>query len=260
MADGNIHIGTSGWHYPHWVGPFYPEGTRPEDFLGFYARRFGSVEINSAFYRLPDRATFARWRDGTPRGFLFACKASRYITHMKKLKDPAQSTTRFFDAAAALGDKLGPILFQLPPRWRADTARLARFLEALPGGFRYAFEFRDPSWFTPPVRKLLAAHGAALCIYDLDRRRSPVAVTADFVYLRLHGPDGPYRGKYDGRTLFGWTRRVIAWRKSGLDVFCYFDNDEKGYAPADALQLARMVAKHGRHPKVSEDLTTSASI
>lgn len=245
MADGKIHIGTSGWHYAHWVGPFYPPGTRPADFLGLYAGRFGTVEINNAFYRLPEPATFARWRDATPRGFLFACKASRFITHMKKLRDPARSTARFFAAAAVLGDKLGPILFQLPPRWHADADRLAQFLEALPQGFRFAFEFRDRSWFAPGIRKLLAAHGAAQCIYDLDRRRSPVAVTADFVYLRLHGPDGPYRGTYDGRTLFGWTRRILAWRSAGLDVFCYFDNDENGYAAADALTLARLVARHG---------------
>ena len=122
------------------MGPFYPAGTRPADFLGLYARRFGTVEINSAFYRLPAPATFAGWRDATPPGFLFACKASRYITHMKKLKDPKESTRRFLDAAAALGDKLGPILFQLPPRWRADRNRLARFLEALPEGFRFAFD------------------------------------------------------------------------------------------------------------------------
>lgn len=245
MADGKIHIGTSGWHYPHWIGPFYPQSMRPNEFLGFYARQFGSVEINNAFYRLPDRATFAKWRDGTPTGFRFACKASRYITHMKKLKDPAQSTTRFFDAVATLGEKLGPILFQLPPHWHADPERLAQFLGALPIGFRFAFEFRDQSWFTSRVCDLLAAHGAAFCIYDLDRHRSPITVTADFVYLRLHGPDGPYRGKYDGRTLFGWTRRVLAWRTAGYDVYCYFDNDEKGYAAEDARKLARMVAKHG---------------
>jgi uncharacterized protein YecE (DUF72 family) len=245
VAGGKIHIGTSGWHYAHWVGPFYPEGTEPHAFLAYYARGLHSVEINSTFYRLPEPATLAEWRDITPDGFVFACKASRYITHMKKLKDPARTIRRFLAAVATLGGKLGPILFQLPPRWRVDVERLARFLAALPEQFRFAFEFRDESWFTPEVCDLLARHGAAFAAYDLDGRRSPVRVTAGFVYVRLHGPDGPYRGQYDGRTLAGWARHITAWREAGLDVFCYFDNDEAGYAPQDAMRLAGMVASGG---------------
>ncbi|HUC18261.1 MAG TPA: DUF72 domain-containing protein [Acetobacteraceae bacterium] len=236
---GEILVGTSGWHYRHWVGPFYPAGTDSNRLLAFYAQEFRSVEINNSFYRLPDRETLIAWREATPDGFVFACKASRIITHMKKPKDTEEPTRRFLDAAGALGDKLGPILFQLPPHWHANAERLAQFLALLPQGFRVAFEFRDESWFAAPIFRLLERHGAACCAYDLDGRRSPVQMTADFAYVRLHAPDGPYRGCYDGRALGGWARRLRAWQRSGLDAYCYFDNDEAGYAATNALVLSK---------------------
>jgi uncharacterized protein YecE (DUF72 family) len=242
MAAGEIYIGTSGWHYAHWSGPFYPESMKADAYLSFYASKFRSVEINNTFYHLPEPKTLAQWRDITPPGFLFACKASRYITHMKKLKDPGQTVCRFFDVIATLGPKLGPILFQLPPHWHLDSERLRLFLAALPGGLRFAFEFRDESWFAPQVFELLEQRGAAFCAYDFNGRQSPVRVTASFVYVRLHGPDGPYRGQYSGRTLAGWAKRFLAWQKSGLDIYCYFDNDEAAYAAQDAMRLAGMVA------------------
>ncbi len=236
-----ILIGTSGWHYRHWVGPFYPDDMRPAEFLPHYARFFATTEINSTFYRLPTTPTLASWRDATPPGFVFACKASRYITHMKKLRDPEPSAKRFFQTIEALGDKLGPILFQLPPRWRADADRLAAFLAALPSGGRYVFELRDESWSTPAIYKLLERRNVALCIYELDRRRSPIEITADFIYLRLHGPGGPYQGSYDDRALADWAARLLTWRKAGLDVYAYFDNDEKAHAVGDARRLCARV-------------------
>jgi len=237
-----LYIGTSGWHYGHWVGPFYREDAKPAEFLSFYAARFAAVEINNTFYRLPARETLARWRDETPAGFVFACKASRYITHMKKLGDPRRSVRRFFAAVDVLGGKLGPVLFQLPPRWHADAALLDASLAALPADHRYAFEFRDPTWFAPEILQILTRHGAAFCIYDLGGRRSPAEVTANFAYVRLHGPADPYRGSYDGRTLAGWARRFRRWRAGGRDVYCFFDNDEQGFAARDALRLQGMVA------------------
>ncbi len=241
MASGRIHVGTSGWHYEHWVGPFYPEGMPSAEFLTYYARHFRSVELNSTFYHLPKPATLAGWYERTPADFVFTCKASRYITHMKKLKDPEASIVRFFDVIAVLRSKLGAVVFQLPPRWRVDVPRLRTFLAALPNGYRYAFEFRDESWFGDETYDALARHNAAFCIYDLARRLSPLQVTANFVYVRLHGPDGPYCGQYDRRTLRGWARRCRAWATQGRDVFFYFDNDEAGYAASDALSLFQML-------------------
>ncbi len=238
---GTAYIGTSGWHYRHWAGRFYPDDAATEDFLAFYARHFRTVEINNTFYRLPSVDVLSAWRAATPANFIFACKASRYITHLKKLKDAPQSTQRFFSAVQALGSKLGPVLFQLPPRWRVNVDRLRRFLEVLPKAHRYAFEFRDQSWLCDEIFQVLRQHNAALCLYDLDYRQSPILLTADFTYVRLHGPDGAYRGCYGEKNLNQWAQRIRAWRKDGLDVYCYFDNDEAGYATQNAAQLICLI-------------------
>lgn len=243
MGRGTIHIGTSGWHYASWVGPFYPGDTRPGDFLAVYARTFRTVEVNNTFYQLPDRASFVAWREVTPRGFLFACKASRYLTHMKKLAGPRAAVRRFYRRVETLGSGLGPVLFQLPPHWGADPARLGEFLRLLPWRRRAVFEFRDRSWFAPAVYEVLARHGAACCVYDLGGWRSPIVATADFMYVRLHGPAAPYAGRYDGRTLAAWARRARAWAREGRDVYCYFDNDQEGHAPRDAQRLMDQVRR-----------------
>jgi uncharacterized protein YecE (DUF72 family) len=241
MTKGRIRIGTSGWNYHHWLGAFYPKGTRQQHLLAAYADRFDSVEINRTFYKLPAAKAVAAWREQSPADFLFAAKASRYLTHMKKLKDPEEPVARLLGCVEALGEKLGPLLFQLPPRWRANPDRLERFLEQLPGGHRYAFELRDPTWHADRVLELLSNRDAAFCIFDLAGERSPIEVTAGFIYIRLHGPGAAYQGSYDGRTLSGWARRILGWSEAGKDVYCYFDNDEKAYAPHDALRLKEMV-------------------
>lgn len=236
-----VHIGTSGWHYKHWKGPFYPEDMSTDEFLGHYVREFDTVEINNSFYRLPGKETFAGWSEAVPKGFVFAVKGSRYITHMKKLKDPIEPVAALMDAASGLGTKLGPVLFQLPPRWRVNTERLESFLRTLPEGHRFAFEFRDHSWYDDRVYDLLNRYGAAFCIYDLSGELSPKVVTADFVYVRLHGPDGAYRGSYGEGALGSWAGDIVEWSRSGREVFCYFDNDEAGYAAANAARLRDMV-------------------
>lgn len=241
MNFTNIHIGASGWHYGHWQGPFYPAGLKPQGFLAFYCQKFHTVEINNSFYKLPEEATLQTWKKTAPPGFIFAVKASRFITHMKKLKDPEQSVAKFFDRITALGDKLGPILFQLPPRWSFNLERLEKFLAALPKQFRYTFEFRDPSWINERTYRALADHGAAFCIFEIAGYLSPQEVTADFVYIRLHGPGGAYQGSYDKRTLAGWARQIRTWTGQGKEVFCYFDNDEAGYAVQNAWQLQEML-------------------
>lgn len=241
MNIGRIHIGTSGWHYPNWVGPFYPSGMATEEFLPFYARHLNTVEINNTFYHLPALHTLREWERETPDNFLFTCKGSRFITHMKKLKDPEHSIPRFFETISVLHNKLGPILFQLPPHWRMNVSRLEEFLNALPTPFRYAFEFREESWFAQPVYDLLTKYNTALCLYHLAGRWSPEIVTTDFVYIRLHGPGEAYQGKYRAPTLRLWADKCHTSAKSGKDVYCYFDNDQNGYAPINALALQNNV-------------------
>lgn len=239
----NIYIGTSGWAYPHWQGPFYPAGRKKKDFLAYYVDHFRTVEINNSFYKLPSAETLSRWKETAPSGFIFALKASRYITHMKKLKDPGDTLPRLLEAAKALGDKLGPILFQFPPRWHLNMDRFMDFLDALPTDFRYAFEFRDPDWQVPSVYEALREMGAAFCIFELSGFLTPKEITADFVYIRLHGPDGAYRGEYDTSTLAGWAGAMTHWAGEGREVFCFFDNDEAGYAVQNALRLRKMLNK-----------------
>ena len=239
----HLHIGTSGWSYDHWEGPFYPEGLAAGKRLAHYAGRFSSVEINTSFYHLPAAATVDQWRGTVPAGFVFSAKASRYITHMKKLKDPHETVPPFLQTVDRLGDRLGPVLFQLPPRWNADPARLEAFLDSLDRRRRYVFEFRDPSWFDRPVRRLLEKYDAAFCIYDLGGQVSPKYVTTDFVYVRLHGPATAYQGSYDNRTLAGWAGAFSTWIRQGRAVYCYFDNDQQGHAVLDALRLKHMLEK-----------------
>jgi uncharacterized protein YecE (DUF72 family) len=239
---GSIRIGTSGWHYAHWKGPFYPEAIRTGDMLTFYMDRFDTVEINNSFYHLPEKKTLEGWRETVPEDFLFAVKASRFITHMKKLKDPRESTGKFFQRMKALGKKLGPMLFQLPPRWKFNSERLEAFLDVLPEGHRYAMEFRDTTWFDGQAYDLLARHDVAFCMYELAGLRSPKEVTADFVYIRLHGPTGKkYEGSYSTRRLAGWAGAICAWARQGKDIYCYFDNDQAGYAAKDASRLRMML-------------------
>ena len=236
-----IQVGCSGWHYKHWRGVYYPAGTPQADYLPHYLRDFKTVEINNSFYRLPPPETFAAWYQAVPADFLFAVKASRYITHLKKLKDPQESLFRFLENVAVLKEKLGPILFQLPPRWQCDPKRLATFLAALPPYFRYTFEFRDHSWYHPEVYGLLQKHRAAFCIYDLEYHLSPLEVTTDFVYIRLHGPVNIYDGSYSEEVLQEWANRCQTWQKSGKEVWVYFDNDMHGHAPHNARRLQELV-------------------
>jgi len=233
----SIYIGTSGYHYKHWRELFYPVGTKPAAYLDYYLNFFNTVEINNSFYRLPTYETFAAWRQAVPDNFVFAVKASRYITHLKKLKDPQQSINNFLQNVAALEEKLGPILFQLPPRWNCDPERLRQFLQALPTGFLYTFEFRDHSWYNKEVYDLLQQHQVAFCIYDLEQHQSPMLVTAHFVYIRLHGPVGKYNGSYSDEVLQNWAAAAWDWAREGKAVYIYFDNDIGGHAVVDAQRL-----------------------
>lgn len=236
-----LRVGTSGWQYKHWRKRYYPESLATRKWLDFYAQDFDSVEINNSFYRLPTEQSVDRWRAGTPAGFRFAVKGSRYITHRKKLKDPESALTRFVPMVDRLGGKLGPILFQLPPHWHCDIERLETFLHALPPGHRFSFELRDPSWHTPEIYRALRRHNAAFCLFDLAGVQTPVELTADFVYVRLHGPGGKYQGDYSHAVLESWARRLEHWSSRLTAAYVYFDNDEAAYALKNAKELKRLV-------------------
>jgi uncharacterized protein YecE (DUF72 family) len=240
LSAATIRIGTSGWHYPHWRGPFYPSDLPASKMLAFYARHFDTVEINTTFYRLPPMDAPAGWRDETPPGFLFAAKGSRFLTHMKKLKDPEPGIAKYFDRIAPLGRKLGPILFQLPPRWTVDCPRLDAFLAALPRGHCYTFELRDPSWHIPEVYRILRRRRAAFCIFEIAGFFSGIQLTADFTYVRLHGPAGPYQGSYPSERLAEWAEQIRAWSRQLRAVYVYFDNDQAAYAIQNALALKKL--------------------
>jgi uncharacterized protein YecE (DUF72 family) len=236
-----IHLGTSGYVYAHWRGIFYPKGLPARQWLAHYARIFSTVELNATFYRLPTAKTVDGWREGTPPGFEFAAKGSRYLTHMKRLTNAGPGIDRYFELILRLRKRLSVVLWQLPPQMsRADPDRLARFLEALPrGGLRHAVEFRSAAWYVDPVCDVLDAHGAAFCEHDLVAARPP-RLTGGFRYLRFHGATGKYRGRYGKRALAPLARDLL--RRPG-DAYVYFNNDTSGHAIRDALDLSDLLGR-----------------
>jgi uncharacterized protein YecE (DUF72 family) len=237
------HVGCSGWQYKHWRGNFYPADIPQKRWLEHYAAHFDTVEINNTFYRLPEASSFKEWRRRAPHDFEYAVKASRFLTHMKKLKDPQAPIARFFDRARYLGPALGPVLFQLPPRWPLNIERLQEFLEALPRRRRYAIEFRDPSWYADDVLARLASRRVALCLHDMTGSESGKRVTGPFVYVRFHGSQGvrKYCGTYSDNTLDEWAQWLSDRLRAGLPVYAYFNNDADGHAPRDAVRLREKI-------------------
>ena len=241
-------VGTSGWQYRDWRGRFYPQGLAQARWLEHYAERFATVESNNAFYRLPEPHTFSAWAERTPPGFVMAVKASRFLTHQKRLRDPEEPVGRLMDRARHLGDKLGPVLLQLPPTLKADPAALDRALRAFPAGTRVAVEPRHDSWWTEEVRDLLGEHGAALCLADSPHRSTPVWRTADWTYLRLHEGTADPRPCYDRQALAAWAGRLAGLIGPGADAYVYFNNDPGGCAVRDAVWFAEEAARAGLHP------------
>ncbi|QPF83820.1 DUF72 domain-containing protein [Bradyrhizobium genosp. L] len=237
-----ILIGTSGWHYPSWRGPFFPDRLPLKRQLDYYASQFPTTELNGVFYRTPTEQAVKAWHDTTNDNFVFAWKASRFITHWKRLsQDSANSLDLLDQRLRLLGHKVGPVLFQLPPNFAVDTDRLAAFLKLLKRRRRYAFEFRHASWYEPRILKLLGTRNIALCISDHHDAPAPWKRTADFVYVRGHGPGGRYRGHYRQAQLADWAKRIRGWKRQGCDVYVYFDNDQKSAAPVDARKLCQLL-------------------
>lgn len=240
---GRFRVGTSGFHYDHWRGVFYPPRLPAGEWLDHYARRFDTVEINSTFYGLPEPETVDGWRERAPDGFVYAVKFSRYGSHMKKLKNPEETIPNFLSAVDRLRDHLGPVLVQLPPRWHADPDRLDAFMARAPARVRWAVEFRDPDWLVDEVFDVLSSRGAALCVHDMLPDH-PRRATADFVYLRFHGPgEERYRGSYPHQALTAEARRIVGDLERGLDVYAYFNNDPGGHAVSNAADLRRYVRR-----------------
>jgi uncharacterized protein YecE (DUF72 family) len=240
-AEPELRIGTSGWHYDGWWGPFYPEEVKKKDALDYYASQFNSVELNAPFYRLPTNAAVRNWCETVPEDFRFTWKASRYITHWKRLMVDDRSLGLLDDRTSELRGKLGPILFQLHPQMKLDRERLAGFLKRLDRGRRYSVEFRNESWYEPSILQLLEAENVSLCISDHADAPAPREVTADWVYVRNHGPSGRYHGSYNDEALADWAKDIRKWRGQGREVWCFFDNDVKSAAPQDARKLIAQV-------------------
>jgi uncharacterized protein YecE (DUF72 family) len=236
-----VHIGTSGWSYDHWQHVFYPEDCRRSQWLAFYTGHFTTVELNASFYRLPTVGTFENWRLTTPAHFIWAVKASRYITHIKRLHDPADSLARFFEAVRLLQEKLGPVLFQLPPTLAFDENRAREFFSALAVyAHRCALEVRHASWLEDRPLTMLSDFNIALCISDTAGRHPYCdALTADFAYVRLHGSRHLYGSNYFEDELVAWAEKIRTWSR---ETFVYFDNDFRGYAPRNALRMKEILA------------------
>ena len=241
MTFAKLHFGTSGWHYKHWVGDFYPAKVKSSEMLQWYAQRFATVEINNSFYRLPSKEDFHRWADTVGDDFCFSIKASQYITHRKRFIDARSAMENFLEHATVLGKKLGPILFQLPPNWRVNVERLETFLSNLPEQHRYVIEFRDLSWYVPKIYTVLKQYRVALCLHDWRALQWPIEFTTDFTYVRFHGPHGTYSGGYSAASLRKWAKEVSLWREKLTNVFLYFNNDLEGHAVRDANILRKLM-------------------
>jgi uncharacterized protein YecE (DUF72 family) len=240
--SSNLLIGTSGWSYHSWRGRFFPHDLPAHGQLDFYARQFSTTELNGVFYRTPTAEAVRSWKENTPEGFVFAWKASKFITHWKRLNDTSRNSLALLeDRLHLLGKKAGPVLFQLPPQFKKDRERLTSFVKLLSSQRQYAFEFRHASSYDDDILDLLREKSIALCISDHREAPTPWIVTARQVYLRAHGPQGQYRGRYPAETLKSWKRKLETLLNEGYIVYVYFDNDQKGAATKDASLLMGML-------------------
>ncbi len=234
-------IGTSGWHYEHWRGTFYPQTLSKSGWLEFYARNFSTVELNNSFYHLPSEKAFDQWRDSVSGDFRFAVKVSRFITHIKRLRNIEEPLDNFLSRARGLKHKLGPLLYQLPPNTPRKDDLLESFLKLLPKGLSHAFEFRNTSWFDQGVFDLLRRYGAGLCSYDMPDFTTPLLSTSGFIYIRFHGSAGLYSSNYSDQQLESWAKRIEQVSREVDSVYIYFNNDAQGFAVNNARTLANML-------------------
>ncbi len=233
----HYYTGTSGWHYDHWRDRFYPEKLVKAKWLEFYAAHFNTVELNNSFYRLPSEAAFANWYNSSPPNFIFAVKVSRFITHIKRLRDSEEPVDTFITRAKGLGEKLGPLLYQLPPNLHRDDDRLESFLSILPSGMKHVVEFRHQSWLEDSVFEVLHKYNVGLCIFDMPDISCPLVATADFAYIRFHGSTGLYSSCYSNEELADWAKRLTNLAANVKALYIYFNNDAEAFAVRNAVTL-----------------------
>ncbi len=243
MTVGNIYIGTSGWYYEHWRKVFYPEKLPKNQWLNYYVQKFPAVELNNTFYHLPTKKSLAHWSKEAPEGFIYSVKANRGITHYKKMRDVQSDLKRFLHMVKPLAPNLGPILYQLPPDLHFDESLLIDLFEIHPPKYKYVLEFRHGSWFCEETYELLRQNNVAFCIHDHSKRTTPFVSTADFIYIRLHGPDGQYGGEYSPNFIESLGRRILDWSNGKKDIYCFFNNDANGYAVKNASELLSRIVR-----------------
>jgi uncharacterized protein YecE (DUF72 family) len=239
----NYFIGTSGWHYDDWRGRFYPEELPKARWLEFYSGHFKTLELNNSFYHLPSEAAFNKWYSSSPPDFVFSVKVSRFITHIKRLKDSEEAIENFMSRARLLKEKLGPLLYQLPPGLHRDDARLDSFLEKLPRDLKHVFEFRHQSWFEEEVLDILRHYHAGFCVFDMPELKSPLLATAGFAYVRFHGREGLYSSRYSDEEMADWAEKIRGLTEKLDSVYIYFNNDVSGYALENARTMRDYIEK-----------------
>lgn len=237
-------IATSGWMYDDWQNVFYPDDLQKEKQLAYYAKHFNTVEVNNTFYQSPSIKKLKKWKNTVPDDFVFSVKANRYITHMKNLMVDKDTVEKLIKKVAVLKPKLGVILFQLPPQWHVNIDRLKKFINLLPEGYNYAFEFRHKSWYKPEVYSILRENNCAFCIHDHQDAPSPKVITSEFIYLRFHGPKGKYENKYTKNYLKKMSERINVWEKEVDEIYAYFNNDYHGYAIKNAKKMIKLVKEN----------------
>jgi len=233
------YIGTSGWHYDHWQDRFYPKTLTKAKWLEFYASHFTTVELNNSFYRLPSETAFATWHDSSSANFTFAVKVSRFITHIKRLRNSEEAVDNFISRAKILAEKLGPLLYQLPPNMHRNDEILESFLSTLPQGMKHVFEFRHQSWLEDKVFEILHKHNIGFCVFDMPSVSCPLVATADFAYIRFHGSTGLYFSCYSDEELADWAKRLANLARNLEAIYIYFNNDAEAFAVRNAITLRR---------------------
>jgi len=237
----NYRIGCSGWYYDHWRGLFYPEALPKAKWLQFYAQRFNTVELNNSFYHLPSEKAFITWKESTPNNFTFAVKVSRFITHTKRLRNLNSAVENFLSRAYLLQNKLGPLLYQLPPNMKRNDKILESFLSSLPQEYQHVFEFRHESWLNNSVFRILRRYDASLCIFDMPGFTCPPVITGDIAYVRFHGSTSLYSSCYSDKELSQWAEKIIQLKKRAKAVHIYFNNDAEAFAVKNATTLTRFI-------------------